>query len=229
MQPKIPHNILGIIISVFLLTLIVVIYVTNQSNQRFLKEHGIDQQRISSQSEKSQDMAKETSPEPNIQKKRRSLTPSNPEDFGMVVTSQTSAPRSKEQWELMVRKMFEDNKVFESDQAKEHLKLMETDQTQYQENMQKLDEHIQLYEDQLANDPLNEKAEQQLHELYKLRAVGAILKEKVTKMNTINPQTKNGEVAAQPTPSMPPILVESSQTDGSKKASTPKSILVDSE
>jgi len=117
--------------------------------------------------------------EPKPKRYRHELVPSNPEDYGMVVLDRTNAPRTPEQWELHLKSTMEQRKILEGEQAKKALEVAKTRPEDHQKQMKDLDDHIDLYREKLQENPLDQKTGDQLQNLYKLKAIGNILEEKV--------------------------------------------------
>ena len=113
----------------------------------------------------------------------RVLVPEDPAKYGMVVVpSHGDTPKTTEEWESFIRKSIEENHVLQSPEAKDNLDKVKVSQKEFDEDMTKLNTSIRKYEAMVNANPTDNEAKQRLNRLYKLKAVGNILKD-----NVINP------------------------------------------
>jgi hypothetical protein len=98
---------------------------------------------------------------------------------GIMITPPGAEPKTEAQWESKLREDFDRLKVFELEHADEAVEEMQTTTEEHEKKMDKLDEHMGIVQEQLKEDPFNERAQKMLDGIYQLKAIGKILKDKV--------------------------------------------------
>jgi len=103
--------------------------------------------------------------------------PREVEKYGMTITYTAMAPDTPEQWEEYVEKNLKKHKVLETDGAQMAIKQMQINRKDYRKKMDELDKHVEIVQKRLSADPFNNNHKAQLQNLYKIKAVGKILKD----------------------------------------------------
>jgi len=98
---------------------------------------------------------------------------------GVVIIPPGEEPRTEEQWEYRMRHDMDRFKVLEGENATQAISEMELSQEEYRKNMDTLEEHIGIVKEEIKSDPFNEDKQVLLQNLYQIKAVGNILKDKV--------------------------------------------------
>jgi len=165
-------------IIIICLPLIVLIYFNNFLAKKFVRQNPL-RQSIRKTLAPTKTLKAQKQPEPK--KKRYTHKPANPADFGIEVLRSENRPRSLDQWEGYYRNILEKNKVLEHENAEKAFELTYTDEEDYDEKMKVLDEQIKAQEKIRDDNPLDSKAGKKLQKLYKLKAIGRIIKNRVVR------------------------------------------------
>ena len=192
---------------IFLALCVIVIFASVQMNSVVRKQLELSEKdslaHIKVQAYK-KDPAKETAPVP--QEKSRRIKPEDPAKYGMVVLSTHDSPATLNQWEAKLSALFEENRVLESKEAREALAQIKVDAREHAKQMQQLDKAIQDNEQKFKDNPLDTKTEEQLQNLYRVKAVGKILSGRVTMTSAppaadvAEPATEAGSLQESPSP-----------------------------
>ncbi len=108
------------------------------------------------------------------------LVPADPADYGIVAIPQAKLPRSQIEWEVQMSHLLEDSGILERDEGKEAVGKMQTSPQKFADTESKIDKEIAAMEDRFQDEPFNAKLENRLQTLYKLKAIGNIMKKRVT-------------------------------------------------
>lgn len=103
------------------------------------------------------------------------------EKYGITTTSWVDEPNTPEQWEIYIEKNLNKYKVFETKEGQEALKLMATKKEDFKKQMDQVDKDIATILEWQKKDPENKIINQQLQNLYKIKAIGNVLKDDVIK------------------------------------------------
>jgi len=114
---------------------------------------------------------------------RRELIPVDPADYGIVAIPKAKLPRSQIEWEVQMSHLLEDSKILEKEEGKEAIRKMETSAQKFADTDAKVDKEIATLEEQFQDEPFNAGLENRLQTLYKLKAVGNIMKDHVTTLD----------------------------------------------
>lgn len=103
----------------------------------------------------------------------RVLKPSNPADYGMVVTDPGKGPMSETEVNAMIHDKWQDIKTQYSGETvgQAMIKIKEEPQKTL-DKMAKIEEEMQKCREILKNDPFNETAKNKLQNLYALKSIG---------------------------------------------------------
>jgi len=119
---------------------------------------------------------------PTVQ--RRKLVPADPADYGIVAIPKARLPRSQIEWEVQLSHLLEDSKILEQEEGREAIEKMNTSAEKFADTESKVDKEIATLEEQFQDQPFNANLENRLQTLYKLKAVGNIMKSRVTNLDS---------------------------------------------
>ena len=139
------------------------------------------------------------------------LVPSDPAQYGIILTDPAETPKTPEQWDIFVEQALTKNKVLEQEGALPAIEVMKKKPEEFAARQQEIDERIKLFEEQRARNPSDEEAQHHLDELYVLKSLGKILKDKVTAPKRDDIKIPDGIFPQQPSTS--PAPAETPTTD----------------
>ncbi len=108
------------------------------------------------------------------------LIPSDPAKYGIIVQDPAETPKTPEQWDLFMEQALQKNKVLEQEGAAPAIEVMKKKPEEFAARQKEIEDRIKLFEEKRNDNPSDEDAEHHLKELYMLRSLGKILKDKVT-------------------------------------------------
>lgn len=113
-----------------------------------------------------------------IEAPRRTLTPSRPEDYGMIALSPVNSPRDQGQWDgLIMSKVSELRGGLKEGQVGAIKKVVAEDPRRSQEKLKLVDSKIEEMKRVLSSDPNNEQAAERLRNLMALKSIHKAMKE----------------------------------------------------
>ena len=101
------------------------------------------------------------------------------EKYGFKVKSKFFAPSTEDGWNKYMEQRITEGKIFESEEAKEAIKGVQVTEREYQKKMAINREHEQEMKKLIAEDPFNEKYKKRLQNIYKVRAISAVMKDQI--------------------------------------------------
>ena len=112
-------------------------------------------------------------------------TPVDPKDFGMLVISNESLPKSQEHADAFVEKIVKESGVLQEKRVVEEIQDIRISQEEFSKRENIIDERIKHYQAKKEADPADEESTETLNRLYLLKAMQNKLKGTVT--GSINP------------------------------------------
>jgi len=108
----------------------------------------------------------------DIQQKE-SLAPSRPEDYGMIVIEEGSAPKTQGEWDnLLAGKIKESKAMLSAEDNKKMRAVIEEDPKKTAEKMKQIDEGIKKCNEALKADPNNQQIKDKLTRYMMLKSIG---------------------------------------------------------
>jgi hypothetical protein len=111
---------------------------------------------------------------------RNPLVPEDPSKYGIVSLERFYAPKTQAEWDAHIEKIFKDSQVLESQEGKNAIAKMATTEKQFNKTVEDVDKEIVHFEEERRENPFDEKIENRLQTLYKLKALSKVMKDKVT-------------------------------------------------
>lgn len=108
------------------------------------------------------------------------LVPEDPSKYGIVSIKPSRMPRHQVEWDIHMEKLVKDSGLLESEKGRQATEKMDTSGEKFQDTMGKVDQEIALLEKQQSENPLDAGIDNRLQNLYKLKALGRVLADKVT-------------------------------------------------
>ena len=146
----------------------------NNKQQILIEEHNL----IKAKKEKAQNSSLNTKKEDSQENFRTSR----------LSIKRSDLPKHEEGWKKYVEKIIEESKILETPQGQAALEKMKIENTEFQGKMQRVEEQIKFFEEQKMAKPLDEQMDKRLETLYKLKALGNILQNKVITEDTFQPE-----------------------------------------
>ncbi|MDD2689602.1 MAG: hypothetical protein PHT41_05595 [Candidatus Omnitrophica bacterium] len=111
---------------------------------------------------------------------RPRITPSRPQDYGILVTNQGEGPKTQEEWDSFFSKKIQGLKSQSSTQAWNNVQknIEKESPNKRQENLVKLEERIKKIESELKKNPQNKEAQDRLQRLIMLKSIAKELADK---------------------------------------------------
>lgn len=99
--------------------------------------------------------------------------------YGITISPNNYRPSTPDQWHEYMDKRITGSRMFESEDAKEAAKIMRVNEQEYRETMDVNKEHETIVKELLSEDPFNKDYKDKLQNIYKMQAIGKVLKNKV--------------------------------------------------
>lgn len=170
--------------------LLFIIIASNLVIQAFLEN---DSKQIIAQSQhKRSSSAKAQSDETTRQKKKaRELVVSDPAKYGIVVRPKASEPRTQLEWDVYIEQSIKERGLLDDKKANEAYREVAKTEEEYKARMEEVDKRIKMFEERKSLDPSDEQAERRLQKLYRLKAIGKALEEKLVKPPEVSSTPQN--------------------------------------
>ena len=116
----------------------------------------------------------------NLTSKKHALVPEDPAKYGIITMEEEAIPQSQIHWDVYMRNIITESKILETEEGHQAIEKMKTSAEEYQKRMDKVDKRIAFFEEQRLAHPNDEGVEKRLQKLYKIKAFGKVLQDKVT-------------------------------------------------
>lgn len=117
---------------------------------------------------------------PGAARRKYPLVPEDPAKYGIVSVKESDLPTRAYQWDSYMKDILEESRILETPEGKTAMDKAKTTPEEFQNTMQRVDQQIVKFETQRKINPGDPEAEEQLKTLYKIKALGKVLQEKVT-------------------------------------------------
>ena len=107
------------------------------------------------------------------------LVPEDPAKYGIVSIPETQLPKDQLGWDVQMKSILVDSKLLETPEGKTAIQQMQTNRKNFTDIMGKVEKELANFENQQKQNPLDKNIENRVQTLYKLKAMGKILEEKV--------------------------------------------------
>ncbi len=104
----------------------------------------------------------------------------DPAKYGIIIQDAAEVPRTPAQWDRFMTEAIIKNKVLEQPGAQPAVEVMKKSPEDFEARQKEIDDRIALFEKKTQENPSDADAEHHLQTLYMLKALGKVLKNKVT-------------------------------------------------
>ena len=104
------------------------------------------------------------------------LTPADPSDYGFIVYSEDTKPKTEEEWGILIRGALASSELSLREEKKKVMGTAKVSLAEYNERMQQIDEQVEILKQRLQDNPEEQEAREYLENLGILKALSKAIK-----------------------------------------------------
>ena len=116
---------------------------------------------------------------PKEKKVRHRLIPVDPRDYGCEVYSESTKPKTQEEWDILIRGALKVSELSLPEEKKKAMQTIKMSAQEYDKRMQELEERMGTFKEKLKKGPQDKEASDRLEKLQILKALSKTLKQDV--------------------------------------------------